>query len=152
MPFSNRATDKATVLTFERRDAAYGGKKPPERLPNSTFEGRYFSKGCMMPSHNDSFAASGTSPTDSAGLDFRRENRGSIFLLYPLSESAKSWIEREPPIRRLTVWQRRSHRAQVYLANSRRYSERRIGGPIVTTKQPRALTNPLTVRQLAQRL
>ena len=47
-----------------------------------------------MSSHNDSFVASGTSPTpDSAALDFRCENHGSIFLLYPLSQSARSWVE-----------------------------------------------------------
>jgi hypothetical protein len=50
-----------------------------------------------MSSHNDSFVASGTSPTDSAELDFRCENHGSIFLLYPLSQSAKSWIEENLP-------------------------------------------------------
>jgi hypothetical protein len=40
-----------------------------------------------MSSHNDSFTASGSSPSD-----FRCENHGSIFLLHPLSESARSWI------------------------------------------------------------
>ena len=45
-----------------------------------------------MSSH-DSFVASGTSPTP----DFRCENHGSIFLLYPLSESAKSWIKENLP-------------------------------------------------------
>ena len=49
-----------------------------------------------MSSHNDSFAASGSSPTES-GPDFRCENHGSIFLLYPVSESAKSWIEENLP-------------------------------------------------------
>ena len=39
---------------------------------------------------SDAFQTSGTSPTSEAGLDFRCENHGSIFLLYPLSESAKS--------------------------------------------------------------
>jgi hypothetical protein len=43
-----------------------------------------------MSSHNDSFAASGSSPTRS---DFICENHGSIFLLHPLSQSAQSWIE-----------------------------------------------------------
>jgi hypothetical protein len=42
----------------------------------------------MMSSH-DSFVASGSSPTP----DFVVENHGSIFLLQPLSPSAKSWIE-----------------------------------------------------------
>jgi len=36
---------------------------------------------------------SGSSPTGSAEFDFRCENHGSIFLLHPLSESAKSWVE-----------------------------------------------------------
>ena len=40
-------------------------------------------------SSNDSFAASGNSPT----ADFLCENRGSIFLLRPLTPSATSWIE-----------------------------------------------------------
>jgi hypothetical protein len=47
-----------------------------------------------MSSHNDSFAASGTSPTP---VDFRCENHGSIFLLYPVSQSAQSWIEENLP-------------------------------------------------------
>jgi hypothetical protein len=50
-----------------------------------------------MSSHDDSFVASGTSPTDSAGLDFRCDNHGSVFLLYPLSETAKSWIKDNLP-------------------------------------------------------
>ena len=36
---------------------------------------------------------SGSSPTGSAEFDFRCESHGSIFLLRPLSESAKIWIE-----------------------------------------------------------
>jgi hypothetical protein len=47
----------------------------------------------MMSSHLDSFVASGTSPTP----DFRCENHSSIFLLYPLSPSAQSWIEKNLP-------------------------------------------------------
>jgi len=51
-----------------------------------------------MSSHNDSFAASGSSPTpDSTMVDFRCENHGSIFLLYPISQSAQSWIEENLP-------------------------------------------------------
>jgi hypothetical protein len=46
-----------------------------------------------MSSHLDSFVASGTSPTS----DFRCENHGSIFLLHPLSQSARSWIEENLP-------------------------------------------------------
>jgi hypothetical protein len=42
-----------------------------------------------MSSHNDSFAASGTSPT----RDFQVENHGSIFLLIPQSVSARAWID-----------------------------------------------------------
>ena len=38
-----------------------------------------------MSSHNDSFAASGSSPTNGSGTpDFRCENHGSIFLLRPV--------------------------------------------------------------------
>ena len=50
-----------------------------------------------MSSHNDSFAASGSSPTQSNGPDFRCENHGSLFLLFPLTESAQSWIEERLP-------------------------------------------------------
>jgi hypothetical protein len=50
-----------------------------------------------MSSHNDSHVASGTSPTDPARLDFRCENHGSVFLLYPLCQSAKFWIEENLP-------------------------------------------------------
>lgn len=46
-----------------------------------------------MSSHNDSFAASGSSPTP----DFLCENHGSIFLLRPLNKSAQSWIEENLP-------------------------------------------------------
>jgi hypothetical protein len=42
-----------------------------------------------MSSHNDSFVASGNSPT----VDFLCENYGSIFLLRPLTPSATSWVE-----------------------------------------------------------
>ena len=42
-----------------------------------------------MSSHNDSFVASGSSPT----VDFLCENHGSIFLLRPLTPSATSWLE-----------------------------------------------------------
>ena len=42
-----------------------------------------------MSSHNDSFVASGSSPT----VDFICENHGSIFLLRPLTPSGTSWLE-----------------------------------------------------------
>jgi hypothetical protein len=42
---------------------------------------------------NNPFETSGSSPTGSAQSDFRCENHGSIFLLYPLSDSARDWIE-----------------------------------------------------------
>ena len=48
--------------------------------------------GGMMSSHDDSFAASGSSPTD-----FRCEHHGSVFLLFPRTESAHSWIEENLP-------------------------------------------------------
>lgn len=50
-----------------------------------------------MSSHSDSFVSSGTSPTDSTGLDFRCENHGSVFLLYPLTTSAHSWVAENLP-------------------------------------------------------
>jgi hypothetical protein len=46
-----------------------------------------------MSSRLDSFVASGTSPTS----DFLCENHGSIFLLYPLTESAQAWIKDNLP-------------------------------------------------------
>lgn len=48
-----------------------------------------------MSSHSDSFVSSGSSPT--IGADFRCENHGSLFLLFPLNESARSWIEENLP-------------------------------------------------------
>ena len=50
-----------------------------------------------MSSHNDSFVASGNSPTRSHGPDFRCENHGSLFLLFPLTPSARFWIEGHLP-------------------------------------------------------
>jgi hypothetical protein len=50
-----------------------------------------------MSSHNDSFVASGSSPT----LDFLCENHGSIFLLRPVSTAAFEWIEEHLPSDRL---------------------------------------------------
>jgi hypothetical protein len=51
----------------------------------------------MMSSHNDSFTASGSSPTQretfSTPPDFLVENHGSIFLLKPQTPSAISWVE-----------------------------------------------------------
>jgi hypothetical protein len=46
-----------------------------------------------MSSHLDSFVASGTSPTP----DFHVENHGSVFLLYPLTQRAYSWIKEYLP-------------------------------------------------------
>ena len=42
-----------------------------------------------MSSHNDSFVASGNSPT----ADFELQNHGSIFLLIPQTSSAGAWID-----------------------------------------------------------
>ena len=42
-----------------------------------------------MSSHNDSFVASGSSPTP----DFLCENHGSIFLLCPQNEQAIAWVD-----------------------------------------------------------
>jgi hypothetical protein len=41
----------------------------------------------------DSFAASGSSPTP----DFRCENHGSVFLLYPVTKLAHSWAREHLP-------------------------------------------------------
>jgi hypothetical protein len=45
-----------------------------------------------MSSHNDSFVASGSSPTP----DFLCENHGSIFLLRPVSPASFDWIASIP--------------------------------------------------------
>jgi hypothetical protein len=49
----------------------------------------------MMSSHNDSFTASGNSPTNSGKIsaDFVVENHGSIFFLKPRTPAAISWVE-----------------------------------------------------------
>ena len=41
-----------------------------------------------MSSHNDSFVGSGNSPTD---LIF--ENHGSLFLIRPVSQAGKTWLD-----------------------------------------------------------
>jgi hypothetical protein len=50
-----------------------------------------------MSSHNDSFAASGSSPTQREEIpfspDFLVENHVSIFLIHPLNESARAWLK-----------------------------------------------------------
>ena len=53
-----------------------------------------------MSSHNDSFVASGSSPTRS---DFICENHGSIFLLRPVSPASFDWIESHLPSDRITL-------------------------------------------------
>ena len=45
----------------------------------------------------DAFQTSGTSPTSEAEPDFRCENHGSLFLLFPLTQPAHSWIEEHLP-------------------------------------------------------
>lgn len=45
-----------------------------------------------MSSHNDSFVASGNSPTQPKP-DFQIENHGSIFLVRPLNPNARTWID-----------------------------------------------------------
>lgn len=48
-----------------------------------------------MSSHNDSFAESGSSPTQRAAkpsADFIVENHGSILLLRPQNEQAIAWV------------------------------------------------------------
>jgi hypothetical protein len=57
---------------------------------------RYGSQGAKM--QNDSFVASGTSPTS----DFEIENHQSIFLLRPLTPAAESWIEEFLPQDRMS--------------------------------------------------
>lgn len=51
-----------------------------------------------MSSHNDSFVASGSSPT----CDFIVENHGTIFLLQPLIPATNFWIEEYLPEGRMT--------------------------------------------------
>jgi hypothetical protein len=49
----------------------------------------------MMSSHNDTFVASGNSPTHSGKIlpDFLVENHGSIFLLKPQTSAATCWVD-----------------------------------------------------------
>jgi hypothetical protein len=51
----------------------------------------------MMSSHNDSFVAAGSSPTEQVDPDFFDENHGSIFLLRPVTPSASDWISEHIP-------------------------------------------------------
>jgi hypothetical protein len=44
-----------------------------------------------MSSHSDSFAASGSSPTSSP--DFICSGHGSLYLLQPLNQTARLWID-----------------------------------------------------------
>ena len=74
-----------------------GGKTCLFVDPN-TFEGNLAPRGDIMSSHNDSFVASGSSPTP----DFIVECHGSIFLLRPLTLAASSWIEENLPQDRMT--------------------------------------------------
>ena len=49
-----------------------------------------------MSSHSDSFVASGSSPTQraqQASPDFLLENHSSIYLLRPLTENARAWVQ-----------------------------------------------------------
>ena len=50
-----------------------------------------------MSSHNDSFVASGNSPTRREQPDFSVENHFTIFLLRPLTPAAESWIDEHIP-------------------------------------------------------
>jgi len=49
-----------------------------------------------MSSHSDSFSASGSSPIV-VGADFRCKNHGTLFLLFPVTETAHSWVEENLP-------------------------------------------------------
>jgi hypothetical protein len=51
----------------------------------------------MMSSHDDSFVASGSSPT----VDFLCENHGSVYLLRPITPAAFEWMEEHLPADRL---------------------------------------------------
>src|ERR1700747_541673 len=122
----NRASEKATVLTFERRDTAVGAK-PTLAFSQIQLSRASFATGGGMSSH-DSFSPSGNSPTRSDWLDFRSENHGSLFLLVS-PHSARTLLGRRTPPRRCPVVRpRRSRRASVYLDHPRWYSGRRIGG------------------------
>jgi len=87
---SRPATEPTGHGAPSKEDTATGAKTHLSVSPLN-FRG-HLSLGGSMSSHNDSFAASGSSPTD-----FRCENHGSIFLLYPLTHSAQSWIEENLP-------------------------------------------------------
>jgi len=46
-----------------------------------------------MSSHNDSFAASGSSPQPESSLDLIFENHFSLFLVRPVSPAGQSWLD-----------------------------------------------------------
>jgi hypothetical protein len=51
----------------------------------------YFFTGGIVSPHNDSFTASGNSPTSRP--DFICSGYGSLYLLRPLNQTARLWIE-----------------------------------------------------------
>ncbi len=46
-----------------------------------------------MSSHNDSFVSSGNSPTQAGNPDFTCSGYGSLYLLRPLNDNARVWID-----------------------------------------------------------
>jgi hypothetical protein len=70
----------------------------PTLAPPKNFRRHLSPAGGMLSSHNDSFVASGSSPTP----DFLVENHGSMFLLQPLTPAAESWIEEFLPEDRMS--------------------------------------------------
>jgi hypothetical protein len=47
----------------------------------------------MMSSHNDSFAASGSSPQSALSVDLLFENHFSLFLIRPVSPAGQTWLD-----------------------------------------------------------
>jgi hypothetical protein len=59
----------------------------------------------MMSSHHDSYVASGNSPTAQAqprSCDFLVENHFTLFLIFPCTEIANTWVEENLPPDHLT--------------------------------------------------
>ncbi|MGB2669053.1 MAG: hypothetical protein WAK48_34040 [Candidatus Acidiferrum sp.] len=55
-----------------------------------------------MQNNQDNHVESGTSPGACASLDFLVQNHVSLFLLFPISDSAKLWCDENLPADRMT--------------------------------------------------
>ena len=56
----------------------------------------------LVQNNQDNHVESGTSPGTCASLDFLVQNHFSLFLLFPISDSAKLWCDENLPADRMT--------------------------------------------------